>query len=77
MLKLEHLVAHVVTDLSSSFLVLELFTAAEFKDPLTLLVGTLLLPAPLVMLLYLGELHQVLTVVAFDFEQVNKLLEYM
>ena len=56
---------------------LELFAAAEFEDALALLVGTLLLPAPLVMLLDLGELDQVLTIVALDFKQINKLLEYM
>lgn len=72
LLQSKHLIANVVTHLSRALLVLELFPTAKFEDTLTLLIRTLLLAAPLVVLLDFRKLNQVFTVVTFDLEQLYK-----
>ena len=66
MLKSEHLVADVITNLNCFVLVLELLSAAVFKDHLALLVGAFVFFTPLFMFLNVGEKNQLLTKMTRD-----------
>lgn len=74
MLQSEYLVAHVVANLRLPLLMLEFLPRAELEDSLALLIGALLLPAPLFVLRNFRELDEVVAVVALDLEHVYELL---
>jgi hypothetical protein len=68
-LKLIHLVADVITNLNGFFLgYLELLPRSVFKDGLAGFASAFNFLAPLFMLLYLGEKHEILTGVAHYFD---------
>ena len=66
LLKSEHLVADVITNLNCFVLMLEFLSAAVFKDHLALLVGAFILFTPLFMFLNVGEKNQFFTKMTRD-----------
>jgi len=75
LLEAEHLVADVVAHLDLLVLVEELLAAAELEDHVALLVGALVLLAPLLVLLDVREEHKLLAKVAGDLQDLDELLQ--
>lgn len=72
LLELVHGVAHVVTNLDGLVARLHLHPPPELQDHLALLVRTLVLLAPLLVLLDVLEQYQFLTELARDFQNLDE-----
>ena len=72
----KHVIAHVVADLNrlAGLLDVELFATPVLEDGLTLFVGTLVFPTPLLMFMDEWEQNELATVLAGNFENVDELL---
>jgi hypothetical protein len=75
LLKSEHLVAHVVTNLDGFVLVLEFFTRSVFKNGLAHLVCALVFLTPLLVVFNFREEHQLFAVMATYLKYLDKLFQ--
>ena len=75
LLEQKHLVANLVANLNVLLLVLEFLPPTELEDHLTLLICAFVFFAPLFVVFYPREEHQLITVVTGDLQNLDELLQ--